>query len=227
MPEDSTAARGPRSLQGTSWPQVPSEVLQAPCTQWMSPQSRSLMHARRTQTLPVGPSTQLKPEGQGVAVQRVCSQRWVCTSQVSPSLHPETLHPGRQSVWPVQAQARGRHTLPVVAVLQSVSVAQVDGVLLQVPHIGVSEAMQRSGRPHTESSAQHCGCGHPNAGHWNGGALFSRHCAKPGRHEHWKQKSGVQSGFARHGPAVSPVHGLPAPPPAPPASPPPLWPPPA
>lgn len=183
------------------------------------------MHAFRTQMLPVGPSTQSKPEGQGVVAHRVCSQRWVWTSQVSPSPHPETLQPGRQSVWPEQAQARGRHTLPVVAVLQFASVAHVDGVLLQVPHIGLFGAMQTSGRPHTESSAQHCGCGHPKAGHWNAGAVFNRHCAKPGRHEHWKQKSGVQSGFARHGPAVSPLHGLPEPPPVPPATPPPAPPP--
>lgn len=58
-----------------------------PETQKMSPQSRSLVHERAMQTFPVGPSTQLKPEGQGVEVQRVCSQRFVVASQVWPSRH--------------------------------------------------------------------------------------------------------------------------------------------
>lgn len=80
-------------------PQTPSDVRQVPETQKMSPQSRSEVHARATQTLPVGPRTQLKPEGQGVEAQRVCSQRRVTGSHVWPS--PQGFwveHPGWQSV---------------------------------------------------------------------------------------------------------------------------------
>lgn len=91
--------------------------------------------------------------------------------------------------------------------LQSLSLVHVDGALLQMPQMGRSVAMQTRGLPHVESSLQHIGCGQPSCGHWNSGDVFRRHWANMGRHEHWKQKSGVHRAFARQSETPRPRQG--------------------
>lgn len=164
---------------------MPSVDRHVPLTQNRSPHSVSAMQVRGTQSPPCGLSTQSSPDEHGIAVlQRIASHRLLIWLHVWPSPQPVIVQPGWQSVSPEQAHDRARQMFPVVAVLHSASVAQVDGCGLHTPHPIVSGARQMSGRPHSVSFLQHIGCGHPNAGHMNGRLVFRRHCAKFGRHEH-------------------------------------------
>lgn len=86
------------------------------------------------QIAPAGLITQVKPPAQGTVPQRIASQRFVFALHVSPSAHGLFAEqPGRQSVCPLQAQSRGRQTLPVTFGLHSKSSPQLDGASLQIP----------------------------------------------------------------------------------------------
>ncbi len=138
-----------------------------PLTQKRSPQSTSVVQLLGLQRPPCGLTRQSSPDEQGIeGPQRIASQRLLIWLQAWPSPQPVTVQPGKQSVSPVHAQLRWRHTLPVAAVLHCASVEQVEGPGLQTPQPIESGARHTSGRPHSVSFLQQLGCGQPKAGHW-------------------------------------------------------------